>query len=268
MRGLRPGLLARPRRSKDQSVREVVRTDYGALLRDHVTLRCRSIDRIFLQAYVPRLQTVGDVCKFLRWQRNYPIPWSAAFGKIGDAYVKAVYRFAEAHHVPVVHFKKGEKKEETARPYLEVAARAGNDRVVLIGVAQEKASIWKSWPRKGQEKARHPHMDWGREMAYINHFYLYLWDAEWGAAFWKTNAYAPFPVWLWLNGHDWAKRQLEKAGIAYQALDSGFRSCSDPATLQRICDRLGPDDVQGFFQRWRRRLPSPFSEADIRAGYE
>ena len=35
-------------------------------------------------------------------------------------------------------------------------------------------------------------MHGGREMAYINHFYFYLWDSEWGAAFWKTNAYAPF----------------------------------------------------------------------------
>jgi hypothetical protein len=33
--------------------------DYATLLRDHVTLTCRSIDRIFLQAYVPKLQTVG-----------------------------------------------------------------------------------------------------------------------------------------------------------------------------------------------------------------
>ena len=32
---------------------EVVMTDYGTLLQDHVTLRCRSIDRIFLKAYVP-----------------------------------------------------------------------------------------------------------------------------------------------------------------------------------------------------------------------
>jgi len=242
-------------------------TDYGTLLRDHVALRCRSIDRIFLQAYVPRLQAVGDVCTFLRWQRKYPIPSSAAFGKIGDGYVKAIYRFAEANQIPVVHFKKGEKKEETARPYLEAAAREGKDRVVLIGVAQEKASVWKSWPRKGQEKARHPHMDWGREMAYINHFYFYLWDSEWGAAFWKTNAYAPWPIWLWLNGHEWAKRQLEKAGIAYEALDNGFRSCRDAAALQKICDRLGPGAVQSFFARWWRRLPSPFTDADVRAGY-
>ena len=56
-------------------------TDYATLLRDHVTLKVRSIDRIFLQAYVPNLQTVGLVCRFLRWQRNFRIPSSAAFAK-------------------------------------------------------------------------------------------------------------------------------------------------------------------------------------------
>lgn len=110
-------------------------------------------------------------------------------------------------------------------------------------------------------------MDWGREMAFINHFYFYLWDSEWGAAFWKTNAYAPFPIWLWLNGHEWAKRQLDKAGIGYEALDNGFRSCTDAAGLQKICDRLGPAAVQSFFARWCQRLPSAFTQADRRAGY-
>src|SRR5439155_23216276 len=134
----------------------------------------------------------------------------------------------------------GEHKEKIARPYIEAAAREGKEGVVLIGIAQEKASVWRSWPRKGQEKKPHPHMDWGREMSYINHFYFYLWDSEWGGAFWKTNAYAPFPIWIWLNGHEWAKGQLEKAGIGYEALDNGFRTCENPAALQKICDRLGP----------------------------
>ena len=35
--------------------------DHATLLRDHVTLTCRSVDRIFLQAYVPKLQSVGGV---------------------------------------------------------------------------------------------------------------------------------------------------------------------------------------------------------------
>jgi hypothetical protein len=242
-------------------------TDYATLLRDHVTLKCRSVDRIFLQAYVPKLQSVGQVCIFLRWQRKFRIPSSAAFGKIGDAYVKAIYQFAAQHQIPVVHFLKGQTKEALAQPYLEAAAREGKDRVVLIGIAQEKASVWRSWPQKGQQKAAHPHMEWGRQMAFINHFYFYIWDSEWGAAFWKTNAYAPFPIWLWLNGHEWAKRQLAKAGIHYEALDNGLRSCADPPAMQKICDRLGPAAVESFFWRWLRRLPSPFTPADRRAGY-
>jgi len=111
-------------------------TDYGTLLQDHVTLRCRCIDRIFLQAYAPKLQAVGDVCTFLRWQRKFPIPSSAAFGKIGEQYIKAVHQFAKSNGIPLVHFEKGQDKEETARPYLEAAAREGKDRVVLIGTAQ------------------------------------------------------------------------------------------------------------------------------------
>lgn len=241
---------------------------YATLLRDQVSLICRSVDRLFLQAYVPKLQTVGWVCSFLRWQRGYVIPSSAVFGKLGQAYVAEVHRWAKAHGVPVRYFSKGEKKEATAQPLIAAAAREGGaGRCVLIGIAQEKALVWRSWKAKGQEHAAHPHMEWKREMAFINHFYFYLWDPEWGGAFWKTNAYAPYPVWLWLNGHEWAKRQLEKAAIAYQALDNGFRSCADPAALQRICDRLGPADVTTFFRRWQSRLPSPFTAADRAAGY-
>ena len=242
--------------------------DYATLLRDHVTLTCGCVDRFFLQGYVPKLQSVDQVCRFLRWQRHFPIPSSAAFGKIGDAYVKDVHRYATDHDVPVMYFKKGESKEEIARPLIDAAAQAGEGpKVVLVGIAQEKSSVWRSWPAKGQEKAAHPHMEWGRQMAFVNHFYFYLWDPDWGPAFIKTNAYAPYPIWIYLNGHEWAKRQLEKAGIGYEALDNGFRSCADPRALQRICDRLGPGAVRSFFWRWIRVLPSVFTDSDRRAGY-
>ena len=140
-------------------------------------------------------------------------------------------------------------------------------RVALIGVGQEKASAWRSWAGKRRDYSGRPLQEWGRQMTFVNHFYFYLWDAEWGPAFWKVNCYAPFPVWIWLNGHEWAKRQLDKAGIGYAALDNGFRSCDKPALLQRLCDRLGPGAVSGFFWRWFPRLPQVFTAADLRAGY-
>jgi len=138
---------------------------------------------------------------------------------------------------------------------------------VLLGIAQEKTPVWRSWKAKGQEHAAHPHMEWGRQMGFVNHFYFYLWDPEWGGAFWKTNAYAPWPVWVWLNGHTWAQRQCDRLDIGYTALDNGFRDCENPKALQRICDRLGSGAVKSFFWRWQKRLPSPLTREDLRAGY-
>jgi len=56
----------------------------------------QQLDRIFLQAYAPKLQSVGGVCRFLHWQKGLGIPPSAAFGKIGDAYVAKVDLWAKA----------------------------------------------------------------------------------------------------------------------------------------------------------------------------
>jgi hypothetical protein len=170
--------------------------DYATLLRDHVGLEVRCVDRFFLQGYIPRLQSVGMVCQFLRWQRRVPIPSSAVFAKIGDAYVKDIQSYAKANGLEVVHFKKGENKEQMARPLIDAAARDGGDgRVVLIGVAQEKTPVWRSWPAKGQENKPHPHMEWGRQSAFVNHYYFYVWDRDWGPVFIKSNAYAPWPIW-------------------------------------------------------------------------
>lgn len=99
--------------------------------------------------------------------------------------------------------KKGENKEAIAQPVLDKAATVGGDgQVVLVGIAQEKVSAWTSWKVKGHEHATHPHMEWARKMSFVNHFYFYLWGPDWGPAFWKTNAFAPYPVWVWLNEHE------------------------------------------------------------------
>ena len=60
----------------------------SSLLADHVTLQVRSVDRLFLQGYVPRLMTQGQVIRFL-FDRGFPIPSPAVLGKIGRDYVEA-----------------------------------------------------------------------------------------------------------------------------------------------------------------------------------
>jgi hypothetical protein len=235
-----------------------------SLLRDRVTLRVRSVDRIFLHGYVPRLMSEGMVVRFLL-DRGFSIPSPSLLGDIGRAYVAAIERFAAEREVPVVRFVRRQSKEEAARPYLEAAAREGRFGVVLVGVAQERTSAWRGWREGGSDG--HPHFRFGRQSVFVNHYYFYVRDREWGPAFVKTCAYAPFPIWLCLNGHEWAKRQAEKAGLGFQPLDNGFRSVEDAEALTAICSRLSERQVWAFFRRYQRLLPSPFGEADREHGY-
>src|SRR3954447_27003450 len=188
-----------------------------SLLRDHVTLRVRSVDRIFLAAYVPKLQCEGQVVRFLL-SRGYVIPSPAGLGKIGQAYVRAIEDFAVVNRIPIVRFAKGTCKEDVARPYLAAAERAGRFGVVMIGVAQEKAIAWRGFRRGGS--ASHPHFVYRRMSVFPNHYYFYVRDREWGPAFIKACAYAPYPLWLCLNGHEWAKRQAAQQGLDFRALDN------------------------------------------------
>jgi hypothetical protein len=140
-------------------------TTIRSLLRDHVALQARSVDRIYLQAYVPRLMSEGLLVRFLL-DRGAIIPSPALPGQIGARYVAAIERFAAREGIPIVRFRRGESKEELARPYLEAAKREGRFGCVVIGVAQERASVWRGWRRGGSDG--HPHFEFGRQSALPN----------------------------------------------------------------------------------------------------
>ena len=50
-------------------------------------------------------------------------------------------------------------------------------------------------------------------------------------------------------------------------LDNGFATVTDPAALQTICDRLGPEQIDALLGKWLAILPHPFTATDRAAGY-
>ncbi len=70
-----------------------------------------------------------------------------------------------------------------------------------------------------------------------------------------------------INGHEYAKRQLEKEGIAYEPLDNGFYSCENPKRLQEILNELDSNKIEKVYRKWLSRLPHPFTSDDRSAGY-
>ena len=96
----------------------------------------------------------------------------------------------------------------------------------------------------------------------VNHYYFYCVDRDFGPFFVKFGSYFPYNGKLCLNGHEYAKRQLDKRNIDYEALDNGFQSCADPKQLHRICDGLTDRKINALARKWFARLPHPFPAKD------
>jgi hypothetical protein len=234
------------------------------LLAGHVTLEVECVDRLYLNGYIPKLATEAGLVGFLREHLGKPIPSPAVLGQITTRFREAVKGFAEAEGIPWVEFRHGERKDEVAnRLRRERGVRGG---VVFIGVAQEKTTAFQGKPNRQKGVGW---FDWTRDKTvYVNHYYFYVDDEEFGPAFLKVCSYAPWSLKVCLNGHEWAKRQLDALGICYEALDNGFLSCADPETLQALCDALGPEAIDAFLARWLGRLPMPLTAEDRAAGYD
>jgi hypothetical protein len=236
-------------------------------LAERVTFRLTSVDRVFVAGYVPALQTEGQVVRFLL-NRGYRIPSPAGLGHNHDRLIGEIERFIANRDLPVVTFARRERKEDVARPFLAGAEREGREGVVLVGKAQERVMGWRGFKDRADPRGQkgHPHFVYRRQALFVNHFYFYVWDRDWGPAFFKLCPYAPYPMWVWCNGHEWAKRQLAHAGVSFEPLDNGFRSVEDPDLAQRLCARLSADHLRRFLAKWTRRLPGPFVDDDAEVG--
>lgn len=71
---------------------------------------------------------------------------------------------------------------------------------------------------------------------------------------------------LRLNGNEYAKCQLRKRGIAFEALENGVRYCDKRKALQKICDGLDAAKIDRLLRKWLARLPHPFAKEDRASG--
>jgi len=234
------------------------------ILREHVTLGVESIDRMYLNVYVPQLQRERGVVAFFRYHRGHPFASSALMDPISKAFIRALEAFATREHVPLLTFAPGQRKDDVMAEHL--ARFPGQEGVVFIGKAQEKTRVFRTERRKNPATGqRYPWIVQGTAM--VNHYYVYCVDRDFGPFFLKFCSYFPYTAKLCLNGHEYVKRQLTQRGIAYEALDNGILSCAHPRWLQALCDGLSAAKIDALLRKWLRRLPHPFTAADRRAGY-
>ncbi|GAC1458779.1 MAG: hypothetical protein PVSMB1_08680 [Gemmatimonadaceae bacterium] len=175
----------------------MISKNVAEILQNHVTFELEAIDRMYLNAYVPSLQTGAGFVYFLKTQLGVRVPSTVMIAPMTKRFVNAMEHFAETEGVDLVTFEKGQRKDDVAQKYL--ASFEGDEGVLFVGKAQEKASVFRT------EKRRDAHgvYPWIiRSTAMPNHYYFYIVDRDFGPLFIKFCSYFPYAAKLCLNGHE------------------------------------------------------------------
>ena len=112
------------------------------VLADEMTLEVEGIDRMYLNVYVGRLQREDGVASFFRFHRGYQFASSALMDPISKTFIAAMEAFARREKVPMVHFRKGQRKDNVAAEYLKKFTNG--EGVLFIGKAQEKTPVFRT----------------------------------------------------------------------------------------------------------------------------
>jgi len=229
-----------------------------------ISLEYSLIDRMRVRGHLMNLQNVGMLGAFFKRWRNVPWIEPRDLEKATDELVAHVEALAQKNQIPLLQAKPGESHVDQAATYL--ASVADRDRAVYCIIkVQEEASSFVSYVPKRDPKAQRK-IARGRRR--INHYYFFIKDPEFGVGnSIRISSYAPFPVTVCFNGHNFVAQQLTKKKVSFQTRDNLFVEVGDVKVFQKACAALTAEAIEAFCERWVYRCIPLFTLAARAGGY-
>jgi predicted DNA-binding transcriptional regulator AlpA len=126
----------------------------ATILKDHVTLEVEAIDRMYLNVCVPHLQWEQGIVGFFRKHLGQPTASSALMAPRTRDFVAALERFVKAHSIPLVQFRKHQRKDDIMADRLKHFQQP--EGIVFLGKAQEKTPVFPTEKRRNPQPPAEP----------------------------------------------------------------------------------------------------------------
>jgi hypothetical protein len=84
--------------------------------------------------------------------------------------------------------------------------------------------------------------------------YYYFMDRQLGLIHVKVQTWFPFPIQVYVNGHEWLARRLDRHGLNYRKADNAFLRVDDPVRAQRLADGFASVDWVRVLGRYAREV--------------
>ena len=207
------------------------------------------VDRIVLNAYFSLGHSPGG---FRTWWRRWHSDGdqrldNAHLMRLAGRFARRVRASAQAHGIPVIDCKAGERKHQIAEDYL--AEHPPGTGVFLILVSRAPATVWKV-----SRSAAGVICNLEKRREFVNHYSFHIMDPTWGHVTIKISGHPPFGAQVILNGHEYVACAARSAGIGYAKEGNCFTRVSEPERLAQIADTFsqpgGIGRLSQVIDRW------------------
>jgi hypothetical protein len=219
-----------------------------AFLKKHshnITSILSCFDRVIFKGYLPICHPKG-VEKFLAHRgidlRDF---YGFAKNKSHELTVHA-QKIAVNAQREYIYLNKDVKKEELAR---SIAQRLGitEGLICVLAIVEHNTSF-------ALRMSKHPHLIKARPRCLTLYFYFV--DKKLGFIHVRIPTWMPFTIQVYVNGHEWLAKQLDKHGIGYAKQDNAFTALEDAAKAQRIANQFSQIHWQRMLDHFAKNINS------------
>jgi len=199
-------------------------------------------DRVLFRGYVP-LMSGYAMAEFLQLKQVQRRTLKAFLLTQAERVKQHALSMAAAAQRPHQYLTGPTRKEELAR---QIAARDGitEGLVCVFSVLEPCRTFSLVW------KEAHPFVQpaWRKCL----HLYFYFLDRQLGLIHVKVQTWFPFPLQVYVNGHEWVARRFDRHGVRYQKRDNVFVHVSNLERAQKLADGFASVDWVRVLGRYAR----------------
>ena len=215
-------------------------------------------DRVIFKGYLPIRsdgQLNGFVDHTLKMRRKDFLPFVE---KQSQALVEHAQALAEASGVGYHYLRGVHSKEKLVQKLLR--ERPQSEGLVAVLCTLENCRTVKLL--YGQQR---PRLVFAHRPQRV--LYFYFLDPDFGLIYVRVQTWFPFTIQVYVNGHDWLARQLQRQRIGFVQHDNAFTELDDPQRAQKLADRFVKQPWVKTLQRWAQQCNPLLRQPWLQGGH-
>jgi hypothetical protein len=223
-------------------------------LAPHISFKYTSLDRVVLRGYIQGLYKEGSVINMLR-NLGFKKHSNAVLRILTDQLNSHIQKTAEKLDIKIHWWGNTEKKKYHSKIDFiydkykkELSKKNKKSKVIGIIKAVENTRTFANkeiTTKKGKKFTKMYSTN-----KFVSQYYIYIDDQELGLCYLKISSYIPFVSEFYFNGHNYLKKQFDKAGKTYTMKDNSFTKVEDIDLLNQLVEDFKPSIALESINHW------------------